>query len=1363
MLWSKEEMGKRKAKRQGLTADPKRQANDALRGYVYQIWHSVHAWISLAKDEILYLEGAEDFDQVSGDTATVTQVKDTQRKITLRSQEVNDAINHYWELQSKHPDMSVKFCFLTRSKIGVERGNPFGEGQMGLRVWSRCSGDEAAIKEISKFLQKERKISEEVDDFLKKSAPQEIYERLIQPITWETDSKEASYVERSIKDSLIYHGDPKGIPPSDASKVVDHLLKEALTVATQKENRELTRARFLEIFQKKTTQRVPLQYLQTLQKQAAMADSVRALIGEPSDITIQSQPPILTTIPPLYPDVTPRKDLFASIHAQLQSEGVVVIQGGAGRGKTTLAKLTANAISGSWLWVDFRNRDSSQIVQLLQQLAIAVSNQSSQVNIVLDDLDLQPQELRQYEEVLSIIIYEVRERGAKLLITSQHKLPNNLIRRLGVPQSVSILVPDFTISEIEQFAQQLGCPPDHANPSAKWIQFHTRGHPRLVHARLAQLRGTDWQQYQNESILQTPQEVIEEREEVRQLLISLPDEQREYLYRLSLLSTAFRKDYALKIGELSETIPYSGDVFSQLVGPWIDPVNETYYTISPLLNNAANQVWSESKINDLHAQIANAILKAEDLTTIEAQAIFMHSMIGQNKEGMVAIIQALFNAPENHWKRISQEFFWLIHIINPSKGLFLGDAFVNHLFRLLQYRIAVEVEPESAPNILEIWDKETKPYEPHKSYLLCRLTLAIHALIYFQVPLPVKQRVGYLKEIIDIKDSDKEVQEIYGNFEGNLEEHKTDKANFLSTLFSFILARPPIYAPDLSDLIDALDEMQPQNRALLLADFENYSIYSRILIDRVWMDEEDLENSDWTRCLQVYDKVIEKTIAWGYLHIAEAAARGKAIIHEEYLQDPDTAHQVLQDIVTKVGTSPVIEDAQATVYFHHKHYQEALEIYERILPEWNLPPEKLDLGPSFGCRHAAICAAHLGDWKKAATFFEDGAERAQGIGRDEVYIGLYADVGFAQFKAGNMLDSMKFWILALQEFEMLPQDNTNVKYVTLKKRLAQAIGWTANQEIFFPVEFIEPPPGFCSDPETNESVLTLPDITMGYSWLHLARLEYKFGFGTTAFQHALQVTDRDAYPALRFFLFLLQSQHDFRNQTFDELPQLMYQMADAHASMLQHTQRGKEIGEKGFYTVSIAELSNFASVDIIIDMLVAALLVQVSTNRDKNKILAIWRTNSSGLPIEQNMIIALDLIESILSKDERNALTVIKTQKSKYEERLVAALKIVHHIEMDPLNLFYAHTFITTSLIGKTWEEHVVTDLAELLSKQWLNKIKFQAVLETPRITVPQIEQACNSSKTGKKKIGQILLAAQQAVSLPVPSDILQQFRSWVE
>ena len=151
--------------------------------------------------------------------------------------------------------------------------------------------------------------------------------------------------------------------------------------------------------------------------------------------------------------------------------------------------MTAKAINGSsWLWLNFTRKDSSQVVQLLQQLAVEISNQSSPVNIVLDDLDLQPQESRGYEEVLGVVVYRVLERGAKLLITSQYELPGSLIRLLGISSSAALQVPNFTISEIEQFAQQLGCPANHIELWARLTQLHTSGHPRLVHAQLAQLR-----------------------------------------------------------------------------------------------------------------------------------------------------------------------------------------------------------------------------------------------------------------------------------------------------------------------------------------------------------------------------------------------------------------------------------------------------------------------------------------------------------------------------------------------------------------------------------------------------------------------------------------------------------------------------------------------------------------------------------------------------------------------------------------------------------------------------------------------------------------------------------------------------------
>ena len=778
---------------------------------------------------------------------------------------------------------------------------------------------------------------------------------------------------------------------------------------------------------------------------------------------------------------------------------------------------------------------------------------------------------------MGIVVYRVLERGAKLLITSQHKPPNNLIRRFGVSRSVVIDIPDFTISEIEQFAQQLGCPAADAKKWATLIQLRIQvGHPRLVHARLTRLREKDWQLDINEDILQPPPDVIEERKDARQLLTGLPKDRREFLYRLSLMLTAFRRDYALNIGEIPESIPHPGDTFRQLVGPWIDPVDETYYTISPLLTNAAREVWSdESKINDLHAQIATAILKTRDLTTTEARAVLLHSMLGQNEIGLIAVISSLLTAPEANWKELSQEFSWLIAFkTNPPEELFPGDAFVNYLFRSLQYRIAIEVKPEFAPKILELWEKETKPHEPRQVYLMARLMLATKVLIYHPVPLSVKQMVGYLKEIIDIKDGDKEAQEIFSNFTGQSEEHQTDEANFFSMLFRLICARRPIYAPFLSNLIDTLDELHPEIRTLLLVDFEDDTVDSRVLIDGVWSSEAERENPDWTRCLQVFDKVIEKTIDWEYPHFAAAAARCKSMIYDECLDEPDTAHKVLKEIVSKVGPSPIIEEAQAVVYLHQENYKEALNIYERILPEWDPPSGQLDVMPSEGCRRAAICAANLADWEKAAVFFQDGTKRTQEIEYAERYIGLYADAGFAQFKAGNMSDSIKLLSLALQKFGMLRQDNTDVKYFTLKKRLAHTISWMEGHEREnYPPEFGEPPVAFCSDPETNEKFLALRDCPVGYSWLNLAKIEYKFELGMTVFQQALQISDRDAYPTLSYFLSHLEVLHDFRNKTFDNLPQRIHQLANAFGAMQKHHQSGKGIEEKGTYSISVADLS----------------------------------------------------------------------------------------------------------------------------------------------------------------------------------------------
>lgn len=72
-----------------------------MAGYDYQIWSSIEAWILLGPDECIYLEGAEDIDQVGTADATSTQIRRTAGKISLNNNYAREAIKNFWSTQER--------------------------------------------------------------------------------------------------------------------------------------------------------------------------------------------------------------------------------------------------------------------------------------------------------------------------------------------------------------------------------------------------------------------------------------------------------------------------------------------------------------------------------------------------------------------------------------------------------------------------------------------------------------------------------------------------------------------------------------------------------------------------------------------------------------------------------------------------------------------------------------------------------------------------------------------------------------------------------------------------------------------------------------------------------------------------------------------------------------------------------------------------------------------------------------------------------------------------------------------------------------------------------------------------------------
>jgi hypothetical protein len=135
-----------------LPADPKRQADALFRGCEYQVWQTVSAWLRLGPDEMLFVEGAEDFDVLAPDAAVTTQIKNKVQPVSLRSKDVQDATSHYWKLRTSHFGKRIYLRFLTRGTIVQEQGAPFGDGVAGLGLWMRPKITDEQSKALADFL-----------------------------------------------------------------------------------------------------------------------------------------------------------------------------------------------------------------------------------------------------------------------------------------------------------------------------------------------------------------------------------------------------------------------------------------------------------------------------------------------------------------------------------------------------------------------------------------------------------------------------------------------------------------------------------------------------------------------------------------------------------------------------------------------------------------------------------------------------------------------------------------------------------------------------------------------------------------------------------------------------------------------------------------------------------------------------------------------------------------------------------------------------------------------------------------------------------------------------------------------------------
>jgi len=206
-----------------LPGDPRRQAVYSIQGTVYQAWLSIDAWLQLANPgEVIYLEGAEDFEFVKSDSAITVQVKKHAASISSGSEKAHEALENFWTLCGKDPTRVIHFHYLTTSCIATEKDAGF-DGLTGIEAWRAAQTNLELAAKLAAYLRDKLPVTSSLRAFLATASPDAIQECLMRRFHWLTEQPDIEAVKRSVNDRICVLLSNKGRSTSLSSSVQKYL------------------------------------------------------------------------------------------------------------------------------------------------------------------------------------------------------------------------------------------------------------------------------------------------------------------------------------------------------------------------------------------------------------------------------------------------------------------------------------------------------------------------------------------------------------------------------------------------------------------------------------------------------------------------------------------------------------------------------------------------------------------------------------------------------------------------------------------------------------------------------------------------------------------------------------------------------------------------------------------------------------------------------------------------------------------------------------------------------------------------------------------------------------------------------------
>lgn len=1307
-----------------LAGDPRRQAVPSIRGTVYQAWHSIDAWLRLTDDEtVIYLEGAEDFDVVAEESAITVQVRNTNQPLSLGVQKSLRMLEAFWLTTSNEPHRRVDLHYVTTSPIATEQDAQFG-GLSGIAAWRIAQTDAEMAMSIGLYIAAKLDSQSQLGAFVRSSTAQEIQERLIKRFHWIVGQPDLEAVMRSVEDRitgmLAAQNRALSLVQSVSSALQAHFWK-TITRPTANE-RCLTRGVLLRQIADATHVYlpIPLEHLPALAAAAAQGTGLLDML--------------LEKVPRPPSPLLDRPSLVESLCKLIQRRKVVLITGTVYKGKTTLAQLAAASLCEDAWWISLTERPTREADNLLLALARRVEHGTAPSLIIIDDLDVSQAAYRAYRPSLDLLLHRAHTSGRGVILTARGGAQHSAVVR-DFKDVELIEVEAINDDELKALCVTHGCPPDLAQPWSALIVATTRGHPKLVQVRLDELMSEGWPKPRSSDLTNASPAVVSAREMARELLSeTVAPSVAEFVYTIADASIPLDRSIAMALAESVPNLVNAGDIIASLAGKWLESVDNSRLRATALLQGASAQAWSQVKRQETHTRLCMAIQSKSPLSPDEAAAIVFHAYLGNASQQLaLAALRLQLLKDREAVRQVNRHLQWLTWMALEPEQRITDNPYTASVLRSLQFRVAVTVESDSLPAICERWAEDIERIENAEFQSVARFMRAI-SIGLDPALVPLRFRLQALREIERAPPELLTSASLPKEISGQASEKATPRQAMFSCAIQLVR--------DLKSLEELLQWLGATATPEIRRDFESILEWPLVqtmgaFVQTAWTHRHE-EIKDWTPWLTLFDEIERYATVHNSPRFGREAAKARAIVLTEYLNRPSDALASLDRAGTLFGSSPVLVEQRANVFFHTNDDMAVLEIWRELYRE---APNSVALDP-FAFRRAAISASRLTRWREAEEIFLAGVAAADVRSTQPTRFGLMVDAALMSASNCDYSRSACHLIDAVKTLPKEAAEEGNLRweaalrvasevctYVTSRANGRQEqkgkveAGWTSSpdlimkkaetgqgaREVLFRATVLRLAACTCiNGPDTSAELrqLLLTPYPSVRWFAAEAQLGLAFGMNAPSFIDALREFERgllDLAASRRRGLSLLESDSDVREshslQPEQFLSLVIAALVCAGPHLVERLQSwsdasAREFGEKMPMTVAI----------------------QTLLEGTRGPFDALERTvRDAGQPTQLRVGAAARLLQ----ESPPAALTL------QLQLFLISAIADdVGTVQQGTWNLHVAKRF------GDSWRA--------------LAEHRFQFV--TPRSTVPALLSAIDELETGAGSLGKLIRAAQGAV-----------------